>query len=66
MSDGASHLDAMFDKYMISATNAFALGVFYAYWLEKSRSVLAPAIGHNAGDVVEYLILFIWVARSGG
>jgi hypothetical protein len=45
---------------------AFALGVFYAYWLEKSRSVLAPAIGHNAGDVVEYLILFIWVARSGG
>lgn len=45
---------------------AFALGVFYAYWLEKSRSVLAPAIGHNVGDVVEYLILFIWVARSGG
>jgi uncharacterized protein len=45
---------------------AFALGVFYAYWLEKSRSVLAPAIGHNVGDVVEYLILFVWVARSGG
>jgi hypothetical protein len=40
---------------------AFALGVLYAYWLEKSRSVLAPAVGHNAGDVVEYAILFVWV-----
>jgi uncharacterized protein len=45
---------------------AFALGVFYAYWLEKSRSVLAPAVGHNVGDVVEYLILFTWVACSRG
>jgi len=43
---------------------AFVLGVFYAYWLEKSRSVIAPAIGHNVGDVVEYIILFIWVAWS--
>lgn len=41
---------------------AFALGVLYAYWLEKSRSVVAPAIGHNVGDVVEYGILFLWVA----
>lgn len=39
---------------------AFALGVFYAYWLEKSRSIRAPIIGHNAGDVVEYLIVFAW------
>ena len=41
---------------------AFALGVLYAYWLEKSRSVVAPAIGHNVGDVVEYAILFVWIA----
>lgn len=40
---------------------AFALGVLYAYWLEKSKSILAPVIGHNVGDVVEYAILFIWV-----
>ncbi|HZU50407.1 MAG TPA: CPBP family intramembrane glutamic endopeptidase [Sphingomicrobium sp.] len=40
---------------------AFALGVLYAYWLEKSGSVLAPMVGHNASDVVEYLILFTWV-----
>jgi uncharacterized protein len=41
---------------------AFTLGVLYAYWLEKSRSVVAPSIGHNVGDVVEYGILFAWVA----
>jgi len=41
---------------------AFALGMLYAYWLEKSRSVVAPIIGHNVGDVVEYAIVFTWVA----
>lgn len=41
---------------------AFALGVLYAYWLEKSKSVVAPIIGHNVSDVVEYAILFLWVA----
>jgi uncharacterized protein len=41
---------------------AFAFGVMYAYWLEKSRSVVAPIVGHNVGDVVEYALLFAWVA----
>jgi membrane protease YdiL (CAAX protease family) len=40
---------------------AFALGVLYAYWLEKSKSVVAPIIGHNVSDVVEYIILFAWL-----
>ena len=40
---------------------AFALGVLYAYWLEKSKSVVAPIVGHNISDVVEYLILFAWL-----
>jgi membrane protease YdiL (CAAX protease family) len=40
---------------------AFALGVLYAYWLEKSKSVVAPIVGHNVSDVVEYLILFAWL-----
>lgn len=39
---------------------AFALGVLYAYWLEKSKSIVAPIVGHNVGDVVEYIILFAW------
>ncbi len=37
---------------------AFALGVLYAYWFEKSRSVLAAIVGHNVGDVAEYMIVF--------
>lgn len=37
---------------------AFALGVLYAYWFERSRSVLAAIVGHNVGDVAEYLIIF--------
>jgi uncharacterized protein len=44
---------------------AFALGVLYAYWLEKSRSVVAPSIGHNVGDVTEYAILFAWIGLAG-
>ena len=42
----------------------FMLGVLYAYWLEKSRSVLAPAIGHNVGDVTEFVLLFAWVGLA--
>ena len=37
------------------------LAFLYAYWLEKSRSVVAPAIGHNVGDVTEYALLYLWV-----
>ncbi len=39
---------------------AFALGVLYAYWLEKSRSIVASVVGHNVSDVVEQLIVFAW------
>ena len=39
---------------------ALALGVLYAYWLEKSRSVLAPIVGHNVGDFVETAIAVGW------
>jgi uncharacterized protein len=41
---------------------AFALGVLYAYWLEKSQSVLAPIIGHNLSDGVEYVLLYGMIA----
>ena len=33
-------------------TYAFALGILYAYWREKSGSLLAPIIGHSVGDGV--------------
>jgi hypothetical protein len=43
---------------------AFALGVLYAYWREKSGSVIASTIGHNVGNVSEgilsYLMIFMW------
>ena len=44
---------------------AFALGILYAYWREKSGSLLAPIIGHNVGDGVEYVLMFLmtWVWR---
>jgi len=45
---------------------AFALGVLYAYWLEKSKSVLAPIIGHDFSDGVEYALLFAWIAVARG
>jgi membrane protease YdiL (CAAX protease family) len=41
---------------------AFALGVLYAYWLDKSKSIVAPIIGHNVGDVVETAIMMAWIA----
>lgn len=41
---------------------AFALGVLYAYWFEKSRSVMAPIVGHNVSDVTEYAICFALMA----
>jgi uncharacterized protein len=40
---------------------AFLLGVLYAYWLEKSGSVVAPIVGHNVSDGVEYLLVFAWI-----
>jgi hypothetical protein len=45
---------------------AFALGVLYAYWLEKSGSVLAPAVGHNVSDGTSYCLMFLWVGLSHG
>lgn len=41
---------------------AFALGVLYAYWFEKSKSLLAPIVGHNMSNLVEYLLIFAMVA----
>lgn len=39
----------------------FVLGVLYAYWLEKSKSVLAPVVGHNVSGLTEYTLLFLMV-----
>jgi membrane protease YdiL (CAAX protease family) len=43
----------------------FALGILYAYWREKSGSLLAPILGHNFSDGVEYALIFLmmWAWR---
>jgi membrane protease YdiL (CAAX protease family) len=44
---------------------ALALGILYAYWREKSGSLLASIIGHNFSDGVEYALMFLmtWLWR---
>jgi hypothetical protein len=37
----------------------FALGILYAYWLEKSKSVLAPIVGHNISGATQYVLLLL-------
>jgi membrane protease YdiL (CAAX protease family) len=63
------HFESFFSRDLALAIGqqayAFALGVLYAYWLEKSKSVLAPIVGHNVSDVTEYALLFIMVAAWG-
>ncbi|MGH6873266.1 MAG: CPBP family intramembrane glutamic endopeptidase [Rhizomicrobium sp.] len=35
---------------LVQQVYAFVLGVAYAYWLEKSKSVVAPIVAHNLTD----------------
>jgi hypothetical protein len=37
---------------------AFVWGVIYAYWLEKSGSLLPSIIGHNLGNLIEDILAF--------
>lgn len=61
-----AHLGSFFDSpwwlALAQQIYAFTLGVLYAYWLEKSGSVLAPIIGHNVSDGVAYALLFLMAA----
>jgi membrane protease YdiL (CAAX protease family) len=61
-----AHIASFFTRPSFAAAGqqlyAFALGILYAYWFEKSRSVVAPIIGHNVSDVVEYAICFALIA----
>lgn len=40
----------------------FVLGVLFAFWLNKSKSLLAPIVGHNISGLVEYALVFAMVA----
>jgi hypothetical protein len=38
---------------------AFTWAIIYAYWLEKSGSLLPSIIGHNVGNLVEDILAFV-------
>ena len=42
---------------------AFILGLCYAYFYEKSKSLLSPILAHNLSNGIEFVILFslIWI-----
>ncbi len=42
---------------------ACLLGIFLAYWFEKSRSLLAPIVGHNAAALTEQALVFFMVGH---
>jgi len=60
------HAASFFTRPSLAAAGqqvyAFVLGVLYAYWFEKSKSVVAPIVGHNVSDLTEYAICFGLIA----
>jgi|SRR5208282_1692863 len=60
-----SHLASFWtESFGVAASQqayAFVWGVIYAYWYEKSGSLLPSIIGHNVGNLVEYLFAFLMV-----
>jgi hypothetical protein len=40
----------------------FVSGLLFAYWFEKSKSLLAPVVGHSLAGVVEYGLIFLLLA----
>jgi hypothetical protein len=44
---------------LVQPVCAFAVGILYAYWREKSGSVLAPILGNNVSHGVKYALLFL-------
>jgi membrane protease YdiL (CAAX protease family) len=41
----------------------FVAGIMYAYWYEKSGSLLPSIVGHNVGNFVEYFLAFLMAWR---
>lgn len=46
-----------FSQFML----AFAMGVLFAYWLEKSKSLVAPVVGNSASGMIEQALIFVMV-----
>ena len=61
LAHAASFFTRQWEEAVLQQIYALVLGVLYAYWLEKSKSVVAPMIAHNVSDGLEYVILFVWL-----
>jgi len=61
-----AHMGSFITEFWLVALGqqvyAFALGVLYAYWFEKSKSIVAPIVGHNLSNLTEYILLFAMIA----
>lgn len=40
----------------------FLFGVAYAWWYERSKSLLAPVVAHSAANITKYALVFAMVA----
>jgi CAAX protease family protein len=62
-----AHLGSFWtESFRVAASQqayAFVFGVIYAYWYEKSGSLLPAIMGHNLGNLVEYILAFLMVWR---
>ncbi len=62
-----AHLGSFWtESFRVAASQqayAFVWAVIYAYWYEKSGSLLPSIIGHNLGNLVEYLFAFLMAWR---
>ena len=58
-----AHMTSFWSENFLPAVGqqfyGFTLGIIYAYWREKSGSLLAPIMGHNVSDGVEYSLMFL-------
>ena len=49
---------------LLQQAYAFVWGVLYAYWLEKSKSIVAPVIAHNVGDGITVVFWALGIFQS--
>jgi uncharacterized protein len=58
-----AHIGSFWTESLAAASGqqiyAFVWGVIYAYWFEKSASLLPSIVGHNVGNFVEDAIVLL-------
>jgi membrane protease YdiL (CAAX protease family) len=52
------HIQPVWWQTLFTMTYAFILGLIYAYWFERTGSVVVPALAHNVSDLAATLLGF--------